>query len=241
MKGPIIVGLDGRPAAHDALELAAELCEQTGTGLIVAHVPASAHPFTPYDQHSQRQLRNRIHELRPELAPYLERVPPGRRRDVRAFHGLTAAAGLAELAGSERASLIIVGSTHHTPVGRLLLGSTASQLLLQAPCPVVVAPRGGHAAVGTIGVAVDAGHSSDEAVRRARELADELGAELHELHVDEGSTVHTLAHASKELDLLVVGCREGGGLVGHPTLTSVSRRLLERSDSPLMVVPEVLT
>jgi nucleotide-binding universal stress UspA family protein len=40
------------------------------------------------------------------------------------------------------ASLLVIGLRHRTPVGKMFMGSTAQQLLLGAPCPVLaVKPR----------------------------------------------------------------------------------------------------
>jgi nucleotide-binding universal stress UspA family protein len=282
LRGPVLIGLDGRPASHDALELATGLCEQAGASLIAAYVPQNEHPFTPYDQPYQRDLRDLVDGLREDIAPALGRVPNGRRREIRAFHAVTAAAGLHELAAAERARLMVVGSSHHTPLGRVLVGSTAASLLVDAPCPVAVAPRGlsGRDArpLRTVGVALDGCRSSEVALGRARDLAEDLGAELVALSVAPhhgvpqsswhrtrrqmasqtdalleragatgierlmlgGPTVGALSRASEDLDLLVVGCRETGGVAGHPTLRSVSRRLLRTSACPVVAVPERL-
>lgn len=40
------------------------------------------------------------------------------------------------------AGLVVVGSTHRGPLGRVTLGSTTDRVLNGAPCPVAVAPRG---------------------------------------------------------------------------------------------------
>ncbi|HVK27866.1 MAG TPA: universal stress protein [Nocardioides sp.] len=40
-------------------------------------------------------------------------------------------------ADEERATLIVVGIRHRTPVGKLLLGSVAQRIILEAHCPVL--------------------------------------------------------------------------------------------------------
>jgi len=261
VRGPILIGLDGRPASLDALELATRLCERLGAGLIAAYVPQGEYPFTPYDQNYQHHLRAQIEELRERSAPALERVPDGRRREVRPYHAVTTGAGLQELAASEHARLMVVGSSQRTPAGRVLLGSTAARLLTHPPCPIVMAPRGlsggDDLRLRTVGVALDGCRCSEAALERARELAADLGAELVALSVTThhgvaptpagieqrvlaGPTARALSIASEDLDLLMVGCRETGGVAGHPTLRSVSRRLLHTSACPLVVVPESL-
>ena len=52
------------------------------------------------------------------------------------------ARGLHDTAMSEQANLIVVGSTHHGPLGRVLLGSVGERLLADAPCAVAIALPG---------------------------------------------------------------------------------------------------
>jgi len=49
-----------------------------------------------------------------------------------------------KLAQLEDAELIVIGLRHRSPVGKLLLGSTSQQVLLDASCAVlaVKAPKG---------------------------------------------------------------------------------------------------
>lgn len=51
--------------------------------------------------------------------------------------GHDAAAEILEAADSTRADLIVIGMRHRTPVGKLIMGSTAQRVLLDARCPVL--------------------------------------------------------------------------------------------------------
>jgi nucleotide-binding universal stress UspA family protein len=81
--------------------------------------------------------------------------------------------------------------------------------------------------------------------KRARARAAELvGAQLErgelghaERMVLGGTPATALASASRELDLLVVGCRSCAGIAGR-MLRSVPRRLTRSAACPLLVVPE---
>ncbi|WP_270886987.1 universal stress protein [Pedococcus sp. 5OH_020] len=44
---------------------------------------------------------------------------------------------LLEVAGEVDASVIVIGLRHRSPVGKLLLGSSAQRILLDAACPVL--------------------------------------------------------------------------------------------------------
>jgi nucleotide-binding universal stress UspA family protein len=99
------------------------------------------------------------------------------------------ARGLHDTAVSEGADLIVVGSSHHGPLGRVLLGSVGERLLSGAPCAVAVAPRG-HAArqphqIGKIAVAFDGSPESLIALRAAHDLATRTRARLRALMVIE--------------------------------------------------------
>jgi len=51
--------------------------------------------------------------------------------------GHDAAEEILDAAESSRADLIVIGMRHRTPVGKLIMGSTAQRVLLGALCPVL--------------------------------------------------------------------------------------------------------
>ncbi len=78
--------------------------------------------------------------------------------------------------------MIVVGSSHRGPVGRVLPGSVGESLLSGAPCAIAIAPRGfadgeleHH---GVIGIGFEGGAESELALAEAREWAGVLGARL---------------------------------------------------------------
>jgi nucleotide-binding universal stress UspA family protein len=105
-------------------------------------------------------------------------------------------ASLADLVRSEAADLVVLGSTHRGPLGRIVPGATVAHLLGDAPCAVAVAPpgfgqppdgglgwrplSGGAEDVGmrVIGVGFDGSRAARQALGVAAELAVANGAAL---------------------------------------------------------------
>lgn len=103
---------------------------------------------------------------------------------------------LAALARAEGADLVVLGSTHRGPLGRIVPGEAVGRLLGEAPCAVAVAPPGfsrpadgdlawrplsGDAddvGLRVIGVGFDGSRASAEALKTAVELALPNGAAL---------------------------------------------------------------
>jgi nucleotide-binding universal stress UspA family protein len=94
--------------------------------------------------------------------------------------------GLHQLAEEEHADLIVVGSTRHALLGRVLMGDDCRASLDGAPCAVAVAPRGyEHVShrLRRLGVGYDDSPESRHALRAARELAELHGAQIAALWV----------------------------------------------------------
>jgi nucleotide-binding universal stress UspA family protein len=56
---------------------------------------------------------------------------------VHTMRGRDAAEEILAVAEERRAQLVVIGLRRRSPVGKLLLGSTAQRVLLDAPCPVL--------------------------------------------------------------------------------------------------------
>ena len=56
---------------------------------------------------------------------------------VHATRGRDASEEILAVAEERRAQLVVIGLRRRSPVGKLLLGSTAQRVLLDAPCPVL--------------------------------------------------------------------------------------------------------
>lgn len=103
---------------------------------------------------------------------------------------------LAQLARDQDADLVVLGSSHRGPLGRVFPGATVEHLLHKAPCAVAVAPPGfgkhedgdcdwrplsGDAedvGMRIVGVGFDGTRASAEALKTAVELALPNGAAL---------------------------------------------------------------
>jgi nucleotide-binding universal stress UspA family protein len=176
MRKKIIVGFDGTDQAYDALRLGAAVARAEDARLIVA----SAIEFGPLDvpigdySEAKAEHYGRIFgRARAELGD-----AEFERRELQdtAPHGLTV------LAEDEDADLIVIGSTHHGMIGRVLIGAVAERLFHGAPCAVLVAPRGwtppGQAPFGVIGVGYEGSDESKAALESAGQLAEACGAKL---------------------------------------------------------------
>lgn len=148
---PIIVPTDGSEGATRAARFAATLARATGAGilLVIVHNPEiyalnatgqlAAVGGTILGGLSQSEVdalvRTRFAE--PAFAAARAAIGEGVKVATREIWGQTAAE-ICRLAGEERAGMIVIGSRGRSVFTELLLGSTSSQVLHHAPCPVTV-------------------------------------------------------------------------------------------------------
>jgi nucleotide-binding universal stress UspA family protein len=186
MFGRMILGFDGTDQSRDALALARLLASDGRRCVVVSHVVPRALPFDSRTREYVQTVRSHVHAV---LDPALAALS-GLRAEARPIESESVPRGLHELAEEEGASLVVIGSTHRGPVGRVVLGSVGEILLAGTPAAVAVAPRGfagaGVQSLGVVGAAYNGSPEGMAALRTAAALAAESAATLRAFAVDEG-------------------------------------------------------
>ena len=138
----ILIGVDDAPGSEDALAFARPLAAASGAPVVLAcAVPYDDTPSRFLDPELRATLQEQAQETLRRAAARLEGVDPAKVKTV-AVASISPPRALDRLAESERAELIVLGSTRTGRLRRVFPGSTAERLLHGAPCPVAVVPRG---------------------------------------------------------------------------------------------------
>jgi nucleotide-binding universal stress UspA family protein len=177
MSKPIIVGYDPATSDRAPVNFAVAAARFTGAPLMVASVCAEPGEALGQDEELVADASDALAGVRRELEP--EGIPV----DCRELGNTSAARALHEASEAEDAGLLVVGSTHQGPVGRVVPGSTAQRLMHGAPCPIAIVPAGWEAGSGlnTIGVAYVDSDEGRDALRGGYALARRAGAKLRVL------------------------------------------------------------
>ncbi len=217
----IVVGHDGSKRGSDAIALAAVL--GAGRAAVTAVIAVPFPPQTVGDPpiHAgagARDWNELCADLRARGRELLEAEAwPGLGAIDVSTHVLlddSAGRALTLLCEAEQPDLLILGSSHRGPLGRVLLGGTAERLLSGAPCSVAVAPAGyaGSPAerLERVGVGFDGSESSAQALSLGARLALDHGARLEVTAVARPMT-------QLEAPLEAIDVLAGAGLVDHST------------------------
>jgi nucleotide-binding universal stress UspA family protein len=175
--GPIVVGVDPLRVDLEPLALASRLA----TVLRASVVAVAAYPHDPLraratDMEYERTLRD---EAMVALSRAAAHLPDGTVTEARASE--SAARALHEAAIGHDAAVLVVGSAHGGPLGRLAPSSVADRVLHGSRCPVAVAPHGYETAgsgLERIGAAFVDTPEGRAAVRYAAALAARADARL---------------------------------------------------------------
>jgi nucleotide-binding universal stress UspA family protein len=121
----IVLGYTPTPQGSAALEFSIHEAHAHDASLVVVNV-SRADSYVDNNLAEEDQLRalhQRLEDsqIKHEIIQHIGRDP---------------ASDLVQIAGDQEADLIVIGLRRRSAVGKLLLGSTAQQILMHAACPV---------------------------------------------------------------------------------------------------------
>jgi nucleotide-binding universal stress UspA family protein len=176
----VLVGVDGGPGGRDAIALASLLTAPDGE-ITLAHIYGR-------DLVLGRGGSETVIIERAEAEMLLEQELDSASLDAKLVASCNhrVGRGLHLLAEQLSADLIVIGSTRHGLLGRVLIGDDTRAALNGSPCAVAVASRGYRFQphpLATVGVGYDGSPESRIALAAARELAARHGSTILALQV----------------------------------------------------------
>ena len=125
----IMVGFDGSKVSEAAVELAAERAQAFGAKIFLVHSMVGGPDVPKRDfENSERELEYHKNEFKKKEIVC---------ESLLSVRGLEPGEDLTRLAEEHRVDEIIMGVRRRSKVGKLVFGSTAQYVILNAPCPVV--------------------------------------------------------------------------------------------------------
>ncbi|MFT4287070.1 universal stress protein [Nocardioides sp.] len=131
----VVVGYVAKPEGEAALDRAVQEAQLRGLKLVVVH---SERGGPGYDEAAAGEVETSLSEVRSKLDAI--GVPYAIRQLVRGFDP---ADDLISIAEANAAELLVIGLRRRSPVGKLILGSNAQRVLLDAHCPVLAVKADG--------------------------------------------------------------------------------------------------
>jgi len=127
--GTIVVGYVAKPEGDAALRRAIDEAKLRKSKLVVVNSHRGGDDF---DGTASREAETAIAQVEKTL------TDAGVEHEVRQLvRGFEPAEDLIGIADSTNADLIVIGLRRRSPVGKLILGSNAQRILLDAQCPVL--------------------------------------------------------------------------------------------------------
>ena len=127
--GAVVVGYVAKPEGEAAVDQGIAEARLRKPSLIVVNSHRGGREF---DRDDAVESETALDEVRRELAA------AGVEHEIRQLvRGLDPADDLVSVAEELGAEFIVIGLRRRSPVGKLILGSNAQRVLLDAPCPVL--------------------------------------------------------------------------------------------------------
>jgi nucleotide-binding universal stress UspA family protein len=249
----VVVGVDGTEWGFDALRQALALAPAEDSRVeAVTALHTSPAARTGFDAaHWVDVLTEEAAQARNAAANILGNRPGSSARIVRG----TPLQVLREARDKAHATLLALGARHSSRFLGIMLGDTASELLHDGACSVLLArpPHEGAWQPRRLVVGLDGSPPALAALATADELASRVGATVEVVCATSGGSrvegawtgrvdswdaappVAALLTRSREADLVVVGSRD---LHGLRALGSVSERVAHRAHCSVLVVHE---
>ena len=172
----VIFGIVGEAGGRDAMALAKVLVADGGRMTLANVYPGESYVWrggNPAYQIAEEE----------DARALLERTAREERldADLRIYGDPSVGKGLHVLAEETGADLLVIGSSRHGLMHRVMVGDDTRAALNGAPCAVAIAPAGYAAeptSIREIGVGYNGSDESDHALAVARELAARYGAKL---------------------------------------------------------------
>jgi nucleotide-binding universal stress UspA family protein len=125
----ILVGFDGSNAAKEATALAEQHARVFNATIILACSMVGG-PEIP-----RKDFEKAENALEHQKSALIDSKFPC--KTIMSVRGLEAGEDLVRLAGEHQADEVIIGVRRRSKVGKIIFGSTAQFVVLNAPCPVV--------------------------------------------------------------------------------------------------------
>ncbi len=133
--GTIVVGYVAKPEGEAALRRAIDEAKLRDSKLVVVNSHRGGDDF---DGNASRVADDAMAQVKQML------TEAGVEHEVRQLvRGFEPAEDLLGIADSSGADLIVIGLRRRSPVGKLILGSNAQRILLDAQCPVLAVKADG--------------------------------------------------------------------------------------------------
>lgn len=172
----VLVGVDRDGGGRDAIALSSSLLAEGGERTLAHIYSSDARASRGSDTEPNLAVREHPRGLLEDA-----RKAAGVEVHLRWFESSSVGRGLHELCEVTAADLLVVGSSRHGLLGRVLIGDDTHAALNGAPCAIAIAPAGYSerpVTIREVGVGYNGSPESEHAVAVARRVAAEHDARL---------------------------------------------------------------